>query len=249
MSRFTCPELDHSLALVLFPAAMVSEAIRHACPGSGLRPHGKCNASFRPSLFAKSEAARNGENFGILVRMWANSFWKVCAALDNPHRLKLLRLLLADREYPCVNEIADKMDLNVGATSSYLKQLRDAGLVTSACSERRVYYRAIPGDVRCEMVVEAFRHFFEATPSEDRLHELLKVIRALAHRRRNAYLRFLNGRPGADAMDAAKALDMPPATVDRIFNQLGHAHLVDATGSVTYTGRQPEDALIRETLA
>ena len=66
MSRFTCPELDHSLALVLFPAAMVSEAIRHACPGSGLRPHGKCNASFRPSLFAKSEAARNGETLVYL---------------------------------------------------------------------------------------------------------------------------------------------------------------------------------------
>lgn len=77
------------MALVLFPAAMVSEAIRHAYPGSGLRPHGKCNAGFRPSLFAESEAARNGGNFGILVRMWANSFWKVCAALDNPHRLRL----------------------------------------------------------------------------------------------------------------------------------------------------------------
>lgn len=67
MSRFTCPELDHSLALVLFPAAMVSEAIRHACPGSGLRPHGKCNASFRPSLFAKSEAA-------ILMIVWWPGF-------------------------------------------------------------------------------------------------------------------------------------------------------------------------------
>jgi len=181
--------------------------------------------------------------------MWGNSFWKVCAALDNPHRLRLLRLLLTDREYPCVNEIADKMDLNVGATSTYLKQLRDAGLVTSACSERRVYYRAIPGDVRCEMVVEAFRHFFKAAPSEDRLHELLKVIRALAHRRRNAYLRFLKERPKADTVEAAKELDMPPATIVRIFNQLGHARLVDATGTVTYTGRQPEDILIRETLA
>lgn len=63
MSRFTCPELDHSLALVLFPAAMVSEAIRHACPGSGLRPHGKCNASFRPSLFAKSEGRKLALHF------------------------------------------------------------------------------------------------------------------------------------------------------------------------------------------
>ncbi len=192
---------------------------------------------------------RDGGNFGILLPMWRNSFWKVCAALDNPHRLRLLRLLLADREYPCVNEIADRMDLTVGATSAYLKQLREAGLVTSACSERRVYYRAIPGDVRCETVVEAFRHFFEAAPSEDRLHELLKVIRALAHRRRNAYLRFLKDRSRGGTVEAAKALDMPPATIERIFSLLGHARLVDAAGAVTYTGRQPEDTLIRETLA
>ena len=182
--------------------------------------------------------------------MRENDFWKVCAALDNPKRLALLRLLVESKsEFPCVIEIAEKMDLSVGVTSLYLKQLREAGLVSSACADRRVYYRAFPADARGEAVVEAFRRFFAARPTEQRLFDLLEVVRALAHRRRNAYLRFLAQHQGCGIVESAKRLDMPSATIDRLCNQLAHAHLVDATGCVARPGREPEDSLLQLTLA
>ena len=182
--------------------------------------------------------------------MWENDFWKVCAVLDNPKRLALLRLLVESKtEFPCVIEIAEKMDLSVGVTSLYLKQLREAGLVSSACADRRVYYRAFPTDARGETVVEAFRRFFATRPTEQRLFDLLKVIHALAHRRRNAYLRFHSQQQGRGLMETAKRLGMPPATIDRLCNLLAHAHLVDVAGCVACPGREPEDILLRLTLA
>lgn len=182
--------------------------------------------------------------------MWENDFWKVCAALDNPKRLALLRLLVeSEPERPCVIEIAERMDLSVGMASLYLKQLREAGLVSSACADRRVHYRAFPADARGELVVKAFRRLFAAQPDERRLFELLEVVRALAHRRRNACLRFLARHRGCGLLEAAKALAMPPATVDRLYGQLAHAHLVDAEGRVACPGRELEDVLLKLTLA
>ena len=182
--------------------------------------------------------------------MMKNDFWKVCAALDNPKRLALLKLLIeSPSDYPCVGEIAEKVGLSIGVTSLYLKQLREAGLVSSACADRRIYYRAFPTDVRGETVVSTFRRFFAERPTETRLFDLLQVVRALAHRRRNAYLRFLSVKPGCGVRETAKSLCMPPATVDRLCGQLAHAHLVDATGSVASPGREPEDVLLRQTLA
>jgi len=182
--------------------------------------------------------------------MMENDFWKVCAALDNPKRLALLRLLIeSPSDYPCVGEIAEKVGLSVGVTSLYLKQLREAGLVSAACADRRIYYRAFPTDARGETVVAAFRRFFAERPTESRLFDLLKVVRALAHRRRNAYLRFLSASPGRGIPETAKRLGMPPATVDRLFGQLARAHLVDAMGAVACPGLEPEDVLLRQTLA
>ena len=182
--------------------------------------------------------------------MMENDFWKVCAALDNPKRLALLKLLIeSPTDYPCVGEIAEKVGLSVGVTSLYLKQLREAGLVSSACADRRIYYRAFPTDARGETVVSAFRRFFAEHPTTTRLFDLLEVIRALAHRRRNAYLRFLSAKPGCGVRETAKSLCMPPATVDRLCGQLAHAHLIDAAGAVASPGREPEDILLWQTLA
>ena len=182
--------------------------------------------------------------------MMGNDFWKVCAALDNPKRLALLKLLIeSPADYPCVGEIAEKVGLSAGVTSLYLKQLREAGLVSSACADRRIYYRAFPTDARGETVVSTLRRFFAERPTEARLFDLLKVVRALAHRRRNAYLRFLSASPGCGIPETAKRLGMPPATVDRLFGQLAHARLVDVTGNVASPGREPEDVLLRQTLA
>ena len=121
-----------------------------------------------------------------------------------------MQACLCPADYPCVGEIAEKVGLSVGVTSLYLKQLREAGLVSSACADRRIYYRAFPTDARGETVVSTLRRFFAERPTEARLFDLLKVVRALAHRRRNAYLRFLSASPGCGIPETAKRLGMPP---------------------------------------
>ena len=174
-----------------------------------------------------------------------NDFWKVCAALDNPVRLDLLKMLVESKnEFPCVLEIAEKMRLCCGTTSAYLKQLREVGLVSSACADGRVFYRAFPTREQGRKALNTLTAFFETRPTDSRLAEFFKVVRALAHRRRLSYLRHLDRNPGVRLIDAARALGVPCATLDRMFDQLGHAHLVDLHGCVTPPGRDPEDALL-----
>lgn len=181
--------------------------------------------------------------------MKKSDFWKVCAALDNPKRLELLRLLIETDDFPCVVEIAERLELCAAAGSEYLRKLREAGLVTSKCENRRVYYRAFPSTEVGACVVDSFRRFFAANPSRSRIDDLLVVIRALAHPRRNAYLRFLVNQCDASPEEATARLEIPPTTLDRLFDQLGHARLVDANGHVSRTGREPEDTLLMQTLA
>ena len=77
--------------------------------------------------------------------MKENGFWKVCEALDCERRIELLRLLLIGEktDFPCVNELSERMDLSSATVSVHLKKLATAGLAISKRTDRRVYYRAI----------------------------------------------------------------------------------------------------------
>ena len=179
-----------------------------------------------------------------------NEFCNICSALDNPVRIDLLRLLVESKtEFPCVIEIAEKLHICLSIASSYLKQMREAGLVSSANADRRVYYRAFPTNDKASKTLATLKDFLAREPSPARLAEFLKVVHALSNRRRLSYLRYLNKNPDARTVDAARELGIPTATLDRMFDQLGHAHLIDVHGAVTSPAREPEDTILALALA
>lgn len=70
---------------------------------------------------------------------------RIGKGLSHGNRLELLELL-AQREYN-VDDLADVTGLSVANTSQHLKQLRQAGLVTSRQEGQRVFYRIYSEDV------------------------------------------------------------------------------------------------------
>lgn len=193
--------------------------------------------------------------------MKENGFWKVCAALSNPCRLTLLRLLLETKGHPCVNEIADELrrlplalkgkpaDLGVSAVSQYLKQLRDAGLLVSARADKRIYYRTFASTDFGEAAVAAFSEFFRERPTASRIEALLNYAHALAHVRRHEIVRCLAEHPGLGLNPLAVRTGIPPPTVERLLRQLDRARIVDLTRKVVPPDREPEATLLRLTLS
>ncbi len=190
-----------------------------------------------------------------------NGFWKVCAALANPCRLALLRLLLETKEHPCVNDVADELrripfalngkpaDFGVSAVSQYLKQLREAGLVACARADKRIYYRPFASSALGEEVVAAYAGFFRERPATARVDALLDYAHALAHVRRHQIIRCLAEHPKLDLQPLAIRTGIPPPTVARLLGQLDRARVVDLTRSVIPPEREPEATLLRLTLS
>lgn len=74
-----------------------------------------------------------------------NQFARVGKALGNGYRLELLEFLAQGER--SVEELANVAGLTVGNTSQHLKQLRQAGLVTSNKRGLKVYYSLTGNDV------------------------------------------------------------------------------------------------------
>ena len=190
-----------------------------------------------------------------------NGFWKVCAALANPCRLALLRLLLETKGHPCVNEVADELrrlqfelerkpaDLGVSAVSQYLKQLREAGLVACARADKRIYYRPFASTAHGEEIVAAFAGFFRERPASARVDALLDYAHALAHVRRHQIIRCLAEHPKLDIQPLAVRTGIPPQTIVRLLGQLDRAKVVDLTRTIIPPEREPEATLLRLTLS
>ena len=122
--------------------------------------------------------------------MRENGFWKVCEALDCEQRIELLRLLLVGEktDFPCVNELAERMDLSSATVSVHLKKLATAGLVVSKRADRRVYYRAFATSGEGARVLESLRALFLSRPTEERFRRLRDYAHALSHVRRGCRL-------------------------------------------------------------
>jgi len=179
-----------------------------------------------------------------------NEFWKVCEALDCEQRIELLRLLLSGEktEFPCVNELADRMNLSSATVSVHLKKLSLAGLVASKRADRRVYYRAFATTDDGVQVMESLRMLFASHPNAERLRLLREYAHALSHVRRNAIVRCLHAEPGLSLSELAVRTDMPPQTADRLWGELDKAHIVDLNGAVVAPGSDPEATLLELTL-
>ena len=179
-----------------------------------------------------------------------NGFWKVCEALDCELRIKLLRYLLAveKTEFPCVNELAEKFQVSAAAMSVHLKKLATVGLVASKRADRRVYYRAFAATAEGERVLASLRKVFGAHSNAERFRELREYAHALSHSRRHLIVRCLHNEPGLSLAELAQRTDMPPQTADRLWGELGKAHIVDLNGEVFAPKREPEATLLELTL-
>jgi len=183
--------------------------------------------------------------------MKENGFWKVCEALDCEQRIELLRYLLhvEKTEFPCVNELADRMNLSSATVSVHLKKLSLAGLVASKRADRRVYYRAFATTHDGVRMIEALRALFASGPDMARLQRLREYVHALSHVRRHTIVRCLQKTPGLSVSELAVRTDMPPQTADRLWNELNKAHIVDLNGTVIAPEGDPEATLLDLTLA
>ena len=183
--------------------------------------------------------------------MRENGFWKVCEVLDCEQRIELLRLLLVGEktDFPCVNELAERMDLSSATVSVHLKRLATVGLVVSKRADRRVYYRAFATSDEGERVLESLRALFLSSPRPERLRRLRDYAHALSHIRRNAIVRCLHDHPGLSLRELAVETDMPPQTADRLWGELGKAHIVDLNGVVFAPKSEPEATLLELTIA
>ena len=179
-----------------------------------------------------------------------NGFWKVCEALDCELRIELLRYLIAveKSEFPCVNELAEKFQVSAAAMSVHLKKLATVGLVVSKRVDRRVYYRAFAATAESERVLASLRRVFGAHSNAERFLELREYAHALSHPRRHLIVRCLHDEPGLSLAELAQRTEMPPQTADRLWGELGKAHIVDLNGEVFAPKREPEATLRELTL-
>ena len=175
----------------------------------------------------------------------------MCEALDCEQRIELLRLLLVGEktDFPCVNELAERMDLSSATVSVHLKKLAMVGLVMSKRADRRVYYRAFAASGEGERVLESLRTLFLSRPRAERIRRLRDYAHALSHVRRNAIVRCLHECPRLSLKELAVETDMPPQTANRLWGELGKARIVDLNGMVVAPKDKPEATLLELTLA
>ena len=180
-----------------------------------------------------------------------NGFWKVCEALDCELRIELLRYLIAveKSEFLCVNELAEKFQVSAAAMSVHLKKLAMVGLVVSKRADRRVYYRAFAATAEGERVLASLRGMFKPHPNAERFRKLREYAHALSHPRRHLIVRCLHNEPGLSLGELAQRTEMPPQTADRLWGELGKAHIVDLNGVVFAPKSEPEATLLELTLA
>lgn len=83
---------------------------------------------------------------------------RMCAAMGDPSRLRLLELLW-DRRH-CVSELAKETEDSMSAISQRLKILYNAGLVARQRSGKHVFYSLADNHVR-ELLNQLFLHASE----------------------------------------------------------------------------------------
>ena len=183
----------------------------------------------------------------------SNEFWKVCAALDNRVRIAILRHVMKANGNDCVIEVADdfanKLHIGLSVVSQYLKKLREAGLVSCQRADKRVFYRAFAVKKDGIAVNAAFRDFFDARPSQERISRLLTYVHTLSHERRNAIVRFLAANPRENLETISRATDIPARTCERLIAKLAHAKIVSVELSILPPDGEPEATLLAQTLA
>lgn len=168
------------------------------------------------------------------------NFWQVCAALDNPNRLRLLDVLTINTPR-CVTELSAYHDIGVTVISRYIRALDDVGFLTVEWRDRKAYYRTSPQNPAAAEILKVLGPFFNQYASDrSRVARLLKYIHALSHPRRAAIVRYLHRNPGVSSEGISQALGIAYPTTIRLLRDLDHAYIVDLDHNAIPPPSNPE---------
>lgn len=90
-------------------------------------------------------------------------FIRVTKALSDPNRVKILKML--QRRTMCVCEIQDALHIAQPTVSKHLKQLEEAGLVSSVKYGLWVNYKVEGSNPYAASILGNLRHWMEEDPS------------------------------------------------------------------------------------
>lgn len=168
------------------------------------------------------------------------NFWQVCAALDNPRRLRMVNVLTVN-EPRSVCELAEFHDIGVSLVSRYIRALDDVGLLAVEWKDRKAYYRTAPRNQTAARILRVLSEFFSVFAEDgERIAKLLKYIHSLSHPRRFAIVRFVHNHPGASVAEISRELGIARSSVDRLLSELDHAYIVDMNNHAIPPTVEPE---------
>lgn len=146
--------------------------------------------------------------------------WKICRALNNPIRLKLLRMVMTSPKHKInVLEACDALGLKKSLSSLYLKRLAEAGFLRVerkgkfvACSA------ALGGRSKIERLQTALKELLSSKNGQNWTEPILTRVNAISHHGRIHILRFIAENSDVMFKELSSGVGMPKTTV---FRQLG----------------------------
>lgn len=100
------------------------------------------------------------------------NFARICKALSDATRIKIVRLLIDTKIPVCVCELKDALNIRQYNVSYHLKDLKNSGLVNEKKEGKWVYYSLIDSkDVSHQLILEAI----QTLPSEFFIEEKEKL--------------------------------------------------------------------------
>ena len=132
-----------------------------------------------------------------------DDFIRVCSALSDATRLRIVRLLSDAETSICVCEIKDSLDISQYNASYHLKELKNSGLVHESKEGRWVYYSlTVPDSKSHKLIIQAV----QTLPDEFFTQEMDNLKERLALRE--------NGKCAIGLSDEEKSKKTPSSEVD-----------------------------------
>ena len=156
--------------------------------------------------------------------------WRVCRALDNPVRLKMLRALLMSRKPMTVGDICCRVAEKESVTSQYLRLLNSQGFIAAVRRGRYVLYerRKDAGRALARVMDEVAA--IGAQVGSKWIDAILSSLPAFSNARKVAILSTLRKEGGLKIDELAERTCMPVKTCYRIVDEFSRHGLVEWSG-------------------
>ena len=123
----------------------------------------------------------------------APTLWRTCRAMMNPLRLQLLRMVFEHDDSYTVSDFARTLGVEQSTATIYLRQLNARGLIGVRRQRIKVFYNTTPDRSLPEALVirEIMRPLCASPMTDERMSEIMTVLRAFSHFNRLAMLEQL----------------------------------------------------------